>query len=401
MLLAGNGLLCQQPASDRTSRVKALVAVGRFEDAKDVVEEWIKADPRDLDARAWHARLLAWTNHWKEAETEYRELLSRSPEDVDVLAGLADVLSWQDRREEALALLEHACGLDPDRTDCRLRRARVLQQLGRTREALVAYREILAKDGTSAEARRGLKQLREAGRHELRLDAGLDLFNYAENAGAMGVSFRSRWNNRWSSLASVTQYYRFGEPATRAAADATLHLSSTDALTLGGAGSRDRGIVPRAEAQFEYGHGFHLREGAPIGGVETLYQQRWLWYRDAHILVLSPGAIFYLPKDWDWLFRFSMSRIGISGSQHDWKPSGWTRLTFPLKPGVRGHLMFATGTENFGLIDQIAQSPTHTWGAGMQFRVAPGQELSGYGRYQTRAQGQTQASFGVSYAVRY
>jgi tetratricopeptide (TPR) repeat protein len=389
------------PADDWAIRIRALAETNRMKDAMQLAEDWMKAHPGGLDARGWHARLLAWTNQWRESEAEYRQLLGEVPDDVDLISGLADVLTWQRRYDEALPLLDKACGLDPERTDCRLRRAQVLQNLGRVREARIAYHEVLAKDVGSKQAQDGLNQLRESGRHEFRVGTEADVLNYAQNAAAVSASLRSHLTQRWSSQISLSQFHRFDEDATRVGADATLKLSSNDALTVGGATARDQGVIPRTEAQFEYGHGFRIRGSAFVRGVETLYQQRWLWYRDARLLVFSPGAILYLPKAWNWLFRVSAARTQVSANPVEWKPSGWTRLSFPVNRSITGHLLFAAGTENFGFVDQVLQFSARSWGGGLKFRLPSGQEISSFGQFQSRSQGHRQSSFGVNYAVRF
>lgn len=401
LLFSVSFALAQELVADWPSRLRALVGTGQIGLAMQACDEWIKAYPEDIDARAWHARLQAWMHHWQEAEAEYKELLRKTPEDVDLLAGLADVLMWQKRHQESLNLLERACRLAPQRTDCQLQRARVLEKLGREREARLAYRRILDQDGQSVEAQAALTHLRDGARHEFRVGTDVDLLNYAENAGAIGAAFRSRLNQRWSSQATLAQYRRFGEYAVRAGGEATVRLSGNDSVSFGGAASRDRGVIPRSEAQFEYGHGFRIRGNGAIRGVETSYQQRWLWYRDARLLVLSPGAILYLPRDWSWLFRVSAARTHFASSPVEWKPAGWTRLSFPVARQVSGHLLFAAGTENFGLVDQIRQFSSRTWGAGLRFSVAPGQEFISFGSYQSRSEGRAQTSFGVSYAIRF
>jgi hypothetical protein len=180
-----------------------------------------------------------------------------------------------------------------------------------------------------------------------------------------------------------------------------MRLGSSANLTTGGAAAKDEGIIPRNEAFFEFGQGFQSRGLGPVRGVELLYQQRWLWYSDARVLALSPGAILYLPKDWTWLFRISAARSSLTGSSIQWQPSGWTKLSFPLNRHVGSHLLFGSGTENFGLLDQIGRFSARTWGSGLTFRLASGQEISTYGSYQSRSQGRSQTSFGVNYGIRF
>jgi YaiO family outer membrane protein len=390
-----------QPPADPTARIRSLVAAGQLDEASSVVDEWTARDPANLDARAWHARLLAWTNRWSEAESTYRELLGRVPDDVDLLAGLADVLYWQRRGEEALPLIDRALALDPERADVRLRRAQVLEQLNRPREARAAYEETLARDPSSAQATVGLARLRMPGRYLLRIGSDVDHVNETGNGGVVLASLGVRWNERWSGLASFAQYQRFGESATRAAAEATRRFGGSDWLSAGGAVASDQDIVPRQALQVEYGHMFRLEPKGLVRGIEATWHQRWMWYRDASVLILSPGAVFYLPKDWLWLVRVAANRVSITGADTVWQASGWTQLTIPLHPSIDLFVLFAIGAENYGYRDQIVGFSARTGGGGLRWRFAPGQELSGYGQYQSRSNGQTQTSVGASYAIRF
>ncbi len=401
LLAAASVVVHAQSAQDWPTRIRACVSEGHLQQAQSVVDEWLKAFPDDLDARAWHARLLAWTNQWREAESEYRELIRLSSNDADLLAGLADVLTWQGHLEEALNYLNQACALDPEREDCRLRRAHILRRLGRSREARDAYQEVLTKDAASQEARQGLAQIRSEGRYEMRIGADFDRSDFARNNRVCNAALRVRLGDHFSPFGSFGYFARFGQLARRAEGGATINLSRRNALTFSGAAAGDNSIVPRAEAQAEFEHGFLQREEGPVRGVEVLYQQRWLWYRDARLQVSSPGVIFYLPHDWNWLFRFSTTRLAFTGTGCERKPSGWTRLAFPLGRRIAGSLLFATGTENFGYFDLIRLYSARTWGGSLRLRIAAGQDLLGYGQYQSRSGGQALTNFGVSYAIRF
>ena len=393
--------LSQENGDNWSEQVRALASANRFAEARQIVNRWMEAYPADLDARGWNARLLSWTNHWSEAEAEYRELVKLAPEDPDLQVGLADLLNWQKKHGEALLVLDVVCGANPMRNDCQLRRARTLQNLGRKGEAQQAYRKVLAQDPSSAEAKAALEQSREAGRHEIRIGSDVDLFNFTQSGSAVVAGIRSRLSSRVHSAFSTTRYERFGEHATRFGAESTIRLGNSTNLTTGGAAAREQGVIPRNEAFFELGRGFQSRGLGPVRGVELLYQQRWLWYRDARVLALSPGAILYLPKDWTWLFRVSAARSYLTGSGIEWQPSGWTRLSFPINRHIGSHVFFGTGTENFGLLDQIGRFSARAWGSGLRFRLGPGQEVSTYGSFQSRSEGRTQTSFGVNYGVRF
>jgi YaiO family outer membrane protein len=383
------------------SQIRTLVAANEFDKAAMLVDEWIKAYPQDLDARGWHARIQAWTRHWKEAEAEYRDLLRQTPEDVDLLSGLADLLTWQKRFKEALPLLERACSIAPDRTDCRLRLARVQDNLGLFREARSSYQSVLTQDKGSREAEAALTQLRENGRHQVQVGFDADLFNYAQDAGDATLSLHSRWNRRWSTLTAISQFKRFGQDATRCDADATMHIGSRQALTIGGAVASDAGVIPKSEARIAYDQGLGISEAGPIRSAEFMVQQRWVFYEGVHLQILSPGVILYLPKNWNWLFQFSTVRSSFSTAGNAWNQGGGTRLSFPLSRRLTGHVLFSVGAENYGTVDQIHQFSAKTWGGGIRIGLAPGQELTGYAHYQNRSGGEAVTSLGMTYAFRF
>jgi hypothetical protein len=390
-----------QSDGDWLTRVRALVEAKDLLQAENVTNDWLKAYPNDLDARAWQARLHAWTNHWEQAESEYRALIALSPRDADLLAGLSDVLTWQHQDQEALIYIEQALELDPARIDIALRRAQALQRLRRTPEARIAYREILARDASSIEARKSLEETGSARRHELRFHSELNSLSYADNASSFSLSIRSRWNSRWATQGTFSQHHRFGESATGASAGATLNFSPQNAFTIATSIANDNGIIPRATAELEYSHGFHLSETGPVRGLEAVYRQHWMWYRDARVLVLSPSTIIYLPKELNWQIQFSSTRIAITGDSRDWKPSGSTRLSYPFANRASAYLLFAAGSENFEYADQIGRRSARTWGAGIRLAVAAGQEILGYVHYQKYSGGQTITDLGASYALRF
>jgi len=366
--------LTAQAGADWPARIRALVDAGDLAQAMGVVDEWMHAYPQDRDAKAWHARLQAWNRRWAEAEAEYRALLVAAPQDPDLLMGLADVLVWQDRHQEALALLDRACAAAPDREDCRTSKAR---------------------------ARAALEDSRAAGRHEFRMGAGVDVLNYAQNAAAFGAAMDSRWTRLFRSSAALTRFHRFGQSATRVEGGGSFRLTSRDALTVGAGLAGDQAIVPRYEAQIEYGRGLEVARRGPLRGIEATFMQRWMWFRDARVAVSAPGAVIYLPRDWQWFSRVSLSKVSMAGLQPDWRTGTLNRLTVPLRRGLAGHVLFATGLENFGTADQVLFSVSRTIGGGVRVRVAPGQELLAFLHRQTFAQGRAMTSCGLSYGFRF
>lgn len=395
------GAWSQETSQNWQADVRARVTAKDLKGALSIVERRLDESPGDLEARGWRARLLAWTNHWTEAEAEYRRVLDSAPHDVDILLGLADVLRWQQRQEESLALLDRAAALEPQRAEVHSRRGHVLQGLGRTAEAHAAYREALRLEPRNPDARAGLDALAPEPRHEFRIEGDFDHYPFTDDAQSVLTRLRSRLGSRWATDFAGNFQHRFSQDAGRFLSSVTFHPASSAALTAGGGAAHDEGVIPKSEAFFEYGHGFRLSESGAFRGVELGYRQQWLWYRDARLLVLTPSLLIYLPRDWTWSLRIAAARSRFPATPAEWRPSGTTRLTFPLHRRLSGNVFFGVGTENFAQVDQVGRFSARTYGGGLRWQFARHHELAGYTFYQDRSQGRTQTGFGFSYAIRF
>jgi tetratricopeptide (TPR) repeat protein len=388
------------PARDWEQQLHELIRNNQLDAGLTVVEQRIATSPTDLEAHGWRGRILAWKGRWSAAETEYRQVLVKAPDDIDILTGLADVLLWQERPQEALQSLDQANRLSPSNPEVLSRRARVLLILGRNAEARAQLREMLRIDPHDETAQKTLKGLTPEARHELRLGEDIDAFNYTDTAQAQVLGLNSRWSPRWSTLFGTSFYQRFGEDAAKASGDVTFRFTTRDWVSAGGAGANDHGVIPRAEAFFECGHGSRFQNQL-IRGLEVAYQQHWFWYRGAHVLTAGMSQLLYLPREWTWALTVNGARSGFSGYGIEWVPSGSTRLGFPLCHGLSGNVLFAVGSENFAQVDQIGRFSARTFGGGLRYRISPQHDISGYMASQDRSQGRVQNSYGLSYGIRF
>lgn len=398
-LAAGPPLAGQGP--DWQAQVRERVARRDLPAALAIAERRLEEAPQDLEARGWRARLLHWLGRRAEAEREYRTVLESFPNDADILQGLADVLMAEQKYDEAMAALERARDLLPRSAEVQVRRGRALRAMGRSDEARKAFREALALEPKNDEARAGLDSVAEGPRHELRVGADFDKYNFTEHWRAVTLSLRSDLASRWTSNFSGVFYHRAARDAGRFSGALTYRLSHRDALTAGFAAARDQGVIPKGEAFFEYGHGMSVGKTFFVRGMEASYAQRWLWFDAARILTLTPGALLYLPRDWTWQVTLTLARSRFPGLPAGWRPSGSTRLTFPLHRRVYGNVFYAVGTEDFARADQLGRFSARTYGGGVRIAVRQRQELTVYAAYQDRSQGRKQTSLGFSYAIRF
>lgn len=395
----------QEPAPDWQARVRRRAEAQDWVGALRIVDQEIAHAPRDMDVRAWRARVLTWSGRLAEAEQEYVEILKAAPSDPDNWMGLANVYSRQGRNEDALQALNRAIELAPNRADLRAARGRALRALGSPKDARLEFQRALDLDPGSAEARAGLLSLRPEPRHELRFGQDNDVFNFADANHDGGMSLTSRWSQHWSTSAGGSYYRRGGVDAGKFVGSATARQPHWGALTLGGATAHDNAVIPKAEAFFDYDHGWKVSEAKLLRGAEFSYGQHWYWYSSARILALNGMTALYLPREWSWSIGFTESRSHFSSTGAEWRPSGTTRLAFPISNwGQRqlgGNIYFAVGTENFAQVDQIGQFSSQTYGGGLRFQLDARQAITGFAAYQKRTQDRTDTSFGFTYAFRF
>lgn len=400
VLFAGTSALCQQNQTDWQQRVREKVQLHQIDAALTLVNQRLGQDADDMEAHAWRGRLLAWQGHWVRAESEYRQVLARFPNDTEVLCSLADVLLWQEKNKEALAVLERARQIEPTDPEILLRRARVLDALLDSSKARSQYREILRLHPENQDAKRELAALAEEKKNEVHIGADGSTFNDIGPAGDEQIYLTSHWTRRFTTIFNTGFYQRFGQTAEDFLGSVSFRFTKNDWVTGGSAIANHQSIIPEREMFFEYGHGLHF-SNSRVRGVEASYQQHWFWYQGAHVLTLNCVQIYYLPRDWTWTLSVTGARSGFAGTGIEWVPSGYTRLGFPVRRSLSGNLTFGNGTENFAEIDQIGHFSARTYAGGLKYRLTASHDILGYIALQDRSSGQTENSFGVSYAFRF
>jgi tetratricopeptide (TPR) repeat protein len=395
-----------QPAQDSwQAEARKCVDAHDWGNALRIVDREIRRFPNDMDIRAWRARILTWSGKLTEAEQEYKEIVKVASNDPDNWIGLANVHLQQGRNEDALKAADRAVELDPKRSDLRATRAKILRAMGQRSEARVEFRRALSLDPMSADARSGLFSLRDEPRHELRFGFDNDLLSFAPANHDQWVSLVSKWTPHWTTSAAGSLYQRSGTNAGNFVGSVTGSLPHWGAFTVGGASAHDNGVIPQSAAFFELDHGVRVGEDSWVRGIELVYGQHWYWYSAARILTANETAIFYLPRDWSWSLGFTQARSHFSNTNVDWKPSGLTRLSFPIGQwsarSLSGNVFFAVGTEDFAQVDQIGSFASQTYGGGLRLRITARQDVTGYGAFQQRTRDRAETSFGFSYGIRF
>jgi tetratricopeptide (TPR) repeat protein len=404
-LLVAGPIFGQDQAPDWQTQVRKYAAAQDWNSALHIVDQEVARAPQDMDVRAWRARVLEWSGRLIEAEEEYLAILKVSRTDPDNWMGLAAVYSREGKTIEALSALDTAVELDPNRADLHAARARALRAAGKPSEARLEFQKALNLDPASAEAQAGLFSVRPETKQELRFGQDNDLFNFTGPNHDEWTSLASQWTPHWATNVAGDFYQRGGVGAGKFVGSVTRLQPKWGALTVGGAIGHDNGVIPKSEAFFDLDHGLRTGETTFVRGVEIVYDQHWYWYQSARILTLSGTTIAYLPRDWTFLLEAIGARSAFSGTGAEWRPSGLTRLGFPLaswgSKRLSGNVFFAAGTEDFGEVDQIGSFASKTYGGGLRFQITARQDVTGYGSYQRRTQDRTDTGFGFSYGIHF
>lgn len=401
--------LCPARGQNRTPdwqiQIRAYAEARDWHSAMGLIEEQIVHDPGDLEVRAWRARVLTWSNRLEEAENEYLEILKSSPEDPDNWMGLSSVYFGEGKILEARRSIEKAEKLDPKRGDVHIALARILRAAGDRNGARLEFQKALTIDLRSIDAQAGLISVQNEPKNEVRFGQDNDLFNFASANHLEWASLTSKWTPYWTTSISGSFYQRGGTDAGKLMGSVTRRQPKWGSVTVGGSIGHDNAVIPKREAFFDLDHGFKTGETNFVRGIEFIYGQHWYWYQASTILALNTTAILYLPREWTLSVGLTTARSAFSGTAVEWRPSGNSRLGFPIarwgEKRVTGDVFFATGTEDFAQVDQIGRFASQTYGGGVRFAVSARQDISGYGAYQKRTQNRTDTSFGLSYGIHF
>jgi hypothetical protein len=237
-------------------------------------------------------------------------------------------------------------------------------------------------------------------RHELRFGSDTDNFNYADIANSETISLRTRWTEHWSTEESASFYQRFDQTAELGSLTITRRSGTKNWLSVGGGFGPHQNIAPSETSAVEYGHAMSLNNSV-VRGLESYAHQRNFWYSNTHVSVIGTTQIVYLPRDWMWTLNVVGVRTAAAGTQPDWMPSGFARLTSPEVARSRANLLFGIGAESFFNIDQIGHFSAHTFGGGVRYRINPANNISVNVAVQNRSDGRSETSVGASFGIRF
>jgi YaiO family outer membrane protein len=303
-------------APDLHAEAERLARSGAYQEALERFRSLAAANPRDVEARTWIARLHSLMGQHRQAEEVYRSVLVETPDRLDVLIGLGSALTAQGRIAEARPFLAQAEKLSPDDLEVLAAQGWLNLADEQNRLALGYYGRATLMAPEQKDLRLNLEEAHR--RYDHRLEA-------------------TYFNEVFSESIDDTQ-----------SADVVLNFRVADQLRAFGRGQQERRFAETDQ-----------RGG---GGLDWRMDRPWLSSLQAHAMV-GPGNLVLPEFEAGFGFGWSARKVSLSAlgtlfnfdSAQMWAFGPAVRVNFTDSVALSASLM-RTLTEFSGLSDRIGDS---------------------------------------------
>jgi Tfp pilus assembly protein PilF len=317
-----------QPAADARAQAEQLARSGSHAAALERFQALAAANPDDLDARVWIARLHAWMGNYDRAVGVYESIIATHPQHLDALIGLGDSLVKTGRLREAGVVLTLAESLAPENAAMLAAQGRLHRAAGHLDLSLAYYERALVIDASPA-VRLEVDELRRQRAHRIEAGYFLEHFNLEDMPDPQSAtgSVNVRVDDRLRVLGMVQFQRKFSINETRGGGGVEWQVRPAVELH-GGVLIGDDGLVlPKVDG---YGGVNYTR-----GRATWSFDLRFAEFESIDVQIGGAGLRLALPRQtaaWANYYRFSTDyRVGLSDIVHSWAlgtsghPSpGWT-----------------------------------------------------------------------------
>jgi YaiO family outer membrane protein len=241
---------------DPRADAERLARSGAYEEALDRFRSIAAANPRDLDAREWIARLHAIMGHQRQAEDVYRSILVEQPDRLDALVGLGAALTAQGRLEEARPILSRAEKLSPNDLEVLAAQGRLNLEDEQNRLALGYYGRATLIAPEQSDLQLNLEEAHRRWDHRLEATYFNEVFSEEiDQTQSADVALNFRVTDRLRAFGRGQQERRFSETDQRGGGGLDWRvnrpwLTSFQAHALVGPGNL---VLPEVEVGFGLG----------------------------------------------------------------------------------------------------------------------------------------------------
>jgi tetratricopeptide (TPR) repeat protein len=289
--ILGMTLLTAPQGGDQRAEAERMAKSGNYAAALKQFQALAAANPDDIDARLWIARLHAQMGHPEHAVDVYRSILAAQPQHLDALIGLGQSLVKLGRLSEAADALNRAEALAADRPAVLAALGQLHQAENRTTLALAYYERALSLDPGNREINALADVLRAERGHRVELDYDFQHLNTDvedSHAGTFEVNARANDSLRVFGRGQVDRL--FGVNDERAGGGIEWSMTRQATLRLGALFGFDPVYLPKSDVFVEAA----LQQGRARWGVlvqRAVFEGSDLWLGGPELTVrLTDGV---------------------------------------------------------------------------------------------------------------
>ena len=364
-----------QPHAEARAQAEQLARAGAHQAALERFQALAAANPDDVEARLWIARLHSWMGHDRRALDVYESIIATHPKNIDALVGAGDAYTRLGRRREAADLLTRAETAAPDNPSVLAAQGRLHAASGRTTLAIAYYQRALIIDANTGDARAELAELQRLRAHRVELGYFLEHFNQENLPNPQGgsglVNFAIRDGLRLSG--TVQHARKFSQNETRGGAGVEWQPVPSLQVHGGALFGGDTIVLPRTDVH----GGLHYLRGRATWSFDVRFAE----FEQVDVQVGGAGLKLALPRRtaaWVNYYRFATDyELTLSDIVHSWVL------------GVSGHperdwllgAEYTRGPDQLDMltIDRLGEFETNTYSAFTEFLLTP--MVSAHARY--------------------
>jgi tetratricopeptide (TPR) repeat protein len=373
-LLAGPAAEAQVPTQ---AQAEELARQGQHAEALDAFRRRAAANPNDLDARLWIARLHEEMGRPDLAEPVYRSVLLESPDNVDAAIGIGRTLVNLHRGEDAITALGRAGQLAPKDPAVGASLGAAHLQAGNIKLGL-SYLDVAASVAPTPENQLALEEARRLHGHRVEATAFFEDYSGGVSGAGSGnllVDYRLHDRFRVNGRGQYQKKFDVSDQRGGGGFEWRPPYMTVVVSALFGPGND---VLPEADALFQVG------QTVSYGTWD--FQYRYVSFPDAHVSVVSPGVRW--EGDNAWLgVRYALAITDYAAFLDN--EDGHTASVesgYQVTPRVWVNVGYIYGIDDFDSLspDRLGAFKAHTIRGGVRIDLASMTSILGGYDYQWR-----------------
>jgi len=287
------------------ARAEALARQGKTAEAFDLFQQIVRANPADVEARLWVARLALRLGRTGEAEAGFRTVLNDHPADVDARIGLGMALTRAGAWQEALEILQSAEQAAGNNADLFGALARAYRRGGDDERALEYFGRAKALAPDDPDVALGYEAVARSFGHWIALE-GFGQSGAAGSVGSGSIALDVRVHPRLHLRADGRAQSGPDYSDAIGGVGALLHAGRATTVAFRAAGGSNNVALAKSDISAEA-----LHYGARVEGGANI---RRLTFAGVDLVALSP-IVAWVPDDvWRLDVRYTYSRSSFNAA---------------------------------------------------------------------------------------